>query len=92
LQTAVLESAPAEEDDAPPSCEQPCRASLLKLNTYALDLYVPDSEKTLVLRMPTIIQLTESRFNYAFMDFASEFGGTVHLRVVQTGPEPESLV
>jgi hypothetical protein len=79
LQRAVLESAPAGEDDGPSYCLQPCRASLLKLSTFAEDFYSLSLEKVLVLRMPTIIQLTESRFSYGFMDFASEFGGILNI-------------
>jgi hypothetical protein len=30
---------------------------------------------SVVLRMPTTILLTESRFSYTFMGFAAEFGG-----------------
>ena len=60
-----------------PCCQVPCRFSLLKPNTYAEE-FTPEELKTLVLRMPAIIQLTSSTFSYPFMHFASEFGGGEH--------------
>jgi hypothetical protein len=83
LRTAVLGTAAAGGEDgmaagaasAAPPCQQPCRVSLLRMNTYAEPFHIEEAEKVLVLHMPTIIQLTKSTFSYSFVDFASEFGG-----------------
>jgi hypothetical protein len=78
LRTAVHGSSGGGEGlpGATAPCQQPCRVSLLRLSTYAEPYLIAEAEKVLVLRMPAIIQLTESTFSYTFVDFASEFGGT----------------
>jgi hypothetical protein len=67
LKTAGLGSAGS-------SCAPPCQFNILKPKLYA-DVYRNEFDRTVVLRMPAIIQLTESSFSYPFMSFAAEFGG-----------------
>ena len=77
--TAVLG---ADQD----SCLPPCTVSSLRPSVYAKKsasfFDTNNFNTTLVLRMPTIIQLTSSTFSYSFMNFASEFGGTI-LNLIQ---------
>ena len=70
----------------PYSCLPPCTVSRLWPSIYAKKsasfFDANNFNTTLVLRMPTIIQLTSSTFSYSFMNFASEFGGTI-LNLIQ---------
>jgi hypothetical protein len=81
LRTAVLvSSASPDKEEAKganttSACELPCQSSLIRLNKYAESYFLANEDKFVVLRMPTIIQLTESSLSYSFIDFVSEFGG-----------------
>jgi hypothetical protein len=65
------------------SCPTPCQFSLVRPKTYfttasSSQLCMDTSEYPVTLRMPSTILLTESKFSYPFMTFASELGGKKH--------------
>lgn len=78
LRTAVLNG----DDD---SCNPPCQFSIVQPKVFSEGSEMDvgglkealgfEVNKTMVLTMPAIIQLTESNFSYPLMSFAADFGG-----------------
>jgi hypothetical protein len=67
-------------------CSNPCQYSLVRPKTYFTTSFLPEwcsstSEYPVTLRMPILIHLTESTFNYSFMTFAADIGGNTEKEI-----------